>query len=218
MIVSGTKAVASTVGTTSNADVVVMAYTSLVVQILPVSIRIVALIERILILSGILTHLRERRSVHHRILVEHLLEADIAVVCHLCGSALATLDSSDDDDTVGTTGTIDGRCGCILQDIHRLDVCGVDVGELSHERYTVEHYQRVVACAQRALTTDTDLHFCTRLRVCLSHEHTSHTTLESLSSIGSCNLVQFLTSDVSHRTRDSLTALSTITDDHHLIN
>ncbi len=163
VIVTSAEAVAAAVGATGHTHVVVVAHTRLVVQVLPVGVGIVILVQRVLVESGILTHLREGGTVHHGILVEHLLEADVAVVAHLGRCALRTLHGGDDDHTVGTTATIDGRCGGILQDVQRLDVAGVDIRELSHEGNTVEHDQRVVAGTQRALTTDADLHLLARL-------------------------------------------------------
>ena len=80
--------------------------------------------------------------------MEHLLEADIAVIGHLGRSALATLDGGDDDHTVGTTGTVDSGGRGILQDIHRLDIGGVDIRKLTHEGDSVEHDQRVVRSTQ----------------------------------------------------------------------
>ena len=148
MIVTCTETVAAAIGTTSHADVVVMAYTCLIVQILPVSADVIAFIQRVLIQTGILTELAIRRTVHHRVLMEHLLEAHVAIIGHLGGSALIALHGGDDDHTVGTTGTVDGRCRSILQNIHRLDVGGIDIRKLSHEGDTVEHDQRVVTCTQ----------------------------------------------------------------------
>ena len=149
--------------------------------------------------------------------MEHGLEVHIAIIGNLGGSALITLSCSDDDDTVGTTGTVDSSGGSIFQDVHRLDIGGVDIRKLSHEGDSVEHDQRVVGSTQRALTTDTDLHFLTRLGRGLCHEHTSNTTLEGLCGIGSCNLVQFLTTYIGHRTSNGLTTLGTVTDHHHLV-
>ena len=126
----------------------VVAHTSLVVEVLPVGIGVVILVEGVLVETSILAELRERGAVHHRILVEDLLETDISVVGHLGGCTLIALGCCDDDHTVGTTGTVDGSGGSILQDIHRLDVGGVDIRKLSHEGDTIEHYQRVVAGTQ----------------------------------------------------------------------
>ena len=57
MVVTSTEAVATAIGTTSNAEVVVMTNTCLVVQILPIGIVAVALVQRVLVQTGILTEL-----------------------------------------------------------------------------------------------------------------------------------------------------------------
>ena len=196
----------------------VVADTCLIVQILPVGIDIVALVQRVLVLTGILTELAECGTVHHRILLEDTPEAHITIIGHLGGRTLSTLDGGDDDHTVGTTGTVDSGGRGILQDIHRLDVGGVDIRKSAHEGDTVEHDQRVVRGSQRALTTDTDLHLGTWLRRCLCHQHTSNTTLQGLSGVGCSHLVQLLTTNVGHRTRHSLTTLGTVTDNHHFVH
>ena len=117
MIVTGTEAVATTIGTTSHTDIVAVANTCLIVKILPVGIDIVAFIQRILILTSILTELAECGTVHHRILLEWLLNTYITIISYLGRCALTTLYSGDDDHTVGTTRTIDSGCRSILQDI-----------------------------------------------------------------------------------------------------
>ena len=216
-IITCSEAVAAPVGTSGYTHVVAVADTRLVVEVLPVGVDIITLIEGVLIHAGILAEFGEGRSVHHGILVEDRLEVDISVVGNLCGCALYTLHGGDDDHTIGTAATVDSGGGGILEDIHRLDVGGVDIRELSHERNTVEHDERVVGSAERALSTDTNLHFGARFRRSLRHEHTCHTALESLRRVGGGNLIQFLTVHIDHRTRDGLTALSTITDDDHLV-
>ena len=196
----------------------VVADTCLIVQILPVGIGIVILVQGVLVLASILTELAECGTVHHRILLEDTPEAHITIIGHFGGSALSTLDGGDDDYTVGTTGTVDSGSRGILQDIHRLDVGGVDVRKGTHEGDTIEHDQRVVRSSQRALTTDTDLHLGTRLRRSLCHKHTGDTTLQGLGGVGGCHLIQLLTTDVGHRTRHGLTTLGTVTDDHHFVH
>ena len=163
MIVAGTETVTATLCATRDGDVVVVADTRPIKHILPVGIRVVTFLQGVLIQSCILTHLCERRTVHHRILLEEGLETDIAVVTHLGWCTHRTLHRGNHDDTIGTAATVDGCGGGILQDIHRLDVSRIDIRELPHEWNTVEHDQRVVRRTQGALSTDTDLHLGTRL-------------------------------------------------------
>ena len=150
--------------------------------------------------------------------MEEGAEAHVAVVAHVCRSTHRTLISGDDDDTVGTTGTVDGSGGSILQDVDALDVAWANIAELTHEWDTVEHDERVVAGREGTLTTDANLHFLTWLCRSLRHQHTSDTSLECLSCVGGSNLIQFLTTDVGNRTRHSFAALGTITNHHHLVD
>ena len=149
--------------------------------------------------------------------MEHLLEADVAIVGHLGRCTHRPFLGRDENDTVGTTATVDGCGRCIFQDVHRLDVRGVDVRQLPHEGDSIQHDKRVVACRQGALSTDADLHFSTGLRACLRHQDTSHTTLQGLGCVGGSDLVEFFTVHISHRASDSLATLGTVTDDHHLV-
>ena len=87
----------------------------------------------------------------------------------------------------------------------------------AHKRDTVQDNQRVVAGIERALTTDADLHLSTRLRRCLCHQYTGHTSLQCFGSILGNDLVQVLTAHIGDRTRNGLTTLRTIADDDHLI-
>ena len=57
--------------------------------------------------------------------------------------ALASILGGDDDHTVGGSGSVDGARGCILQDVHRLDVARVDVVDVA-ELHTVHDVERGV--------------------------------------------------------------------------
>ena len=154
---------------------------------------------------------------HHRILLEQGLDIQVATVADLGRCSLCALHCGNDDDTIGTTRTVDGGCRGVFQNVHRLDVARVDVRQLAHKGNTVEHNQRVVAGRQRALATDANLHLLARLRAGLRHQHTCYAALQSLGGIRGSNLIEFLAADVGHRTGDSLAALSTVTDDHHIV-
>ena len=148
MIVTCAEAITAAVGTACHTHVVVVAHTSLIVKVLPVGIGVVVLIKRIFVETGKFPEFRKSRTVHHRILVEHLLETYISVIGHLSRSALVTFHCGNDNHTVGTTRTVDGSGGSILENVHRLDVGGVDVRKLSHEGDSVEHDERVVGSTQ----------------------------------------------------------------------
>ena len=49
VVITGTEAVAAAIGTAGNADIMVMAHACLVVQVLPVGIGVVALVQRVLV-------------------------------------------------------------------------------------------------------------------------------------------------------------------------
>ena len=83
MIVACAEAVASALSSALYAYVVAVGDTCAVEQILPVGVSVVALVERVCIQAGILTHLGIFLSVHHRIFVEHGLETDVCVVAYL---------------------------------------------------------------------------------------------------------------------------------------
>ena len=144
MIVTSAKAIATTISTTSNAHIVIVAYACLIIQVLPIGIGIVTLIKRILILFSILTEFRECRTIHHRIFVKNSLEVDITIICYLGRRSHRALLRCDKDNTISTTRTVNSRCGSILQNIHRLDICWIDIRELAHERNSVKHNQRIV--------------------------------------------------------------------------
>ena len=217
VVVARAEAVAAALRAAGDAHVVIVAHARLVEVVLPVGVGLVALLEGVLIESGLLAHLGKRGAVHHGIAVEERLEAHVAVVAHLGRRALAALHGGDDDHAVGTARTVDGGCRGVLQDVHRLDVGGVDVGELPHEGDAVEHDERVVGGRERALTADADLHLGTRLRAGLRHEHTGHAALQCLGSVGGSHLIELLAADVGHRTGDGLAALRAIANHHHLI-
>ena len=125
--------------------------TCLIEEVLPVSIierlavLVLWLVERVGVKSGIVTQFLILGAVHHRILVEHLLESNVSVVTYLGRSSHRTLHCCDDDHTVGTAATVDSCCRSILEDIHALDVRRVNIRKVTHEWDSVEHDQRVVA-------------------------------------------------------------------------
>ena len=79
--------------------------------------------------------------------------------------SLGTFFRGDDDDTVGSTRTIDGRGGSVFEYGHALDVVGVDqaqevaavAGDAALlQGYAVEDDERVVAGVERGTATDAD--------------------------------------------------------------
>ena len=77
------------------------------------------------------------------------------VKTHLGFAALTAL-GGDEDDAVGSTVTVDSGSGSILQDGHRLDIVGVDVGDGALVRGAVHDDKRGGARAHGADTADAD--------------------------------------------------------------
>lgn len=80
--------------------------------------------------------------------MECFLETKVTIVTYFGWSSFGTLVGGDDDDTIGTTGTINGRCGSILENVHRLDVCRIDVGEIAHKWNSIKDNQWVITGCQ----------------------------------------------------------------------
>ena len=88
--------------------------------------------------------------------LRYLLCLVVDVILHLCAAFLATL-CCHEDNTVGTTRTIDGCRSGILEHIDALDVVGRDIVNGRH-LHTVDNEERVVRLCDRAATTHTDGH------------------------------------------------------------
>ena len=127
VIVTCTEAIAAAVGTARHADIMTGKESCLEKEILPVGVDVIRLVNSVFKLPGILAELGKLRAVHHRILMEELRETDVGVVADLCRSTHSSLDGGDHDHAVGTTRTVDGRSRSILEDVHALDVCRIDV-------------------------------------------------------------------------------------------
>ncbi|CCY37512.1 unknown [Alistipes sp. CAG:831] len=69
------------------------------------------------------------------------LPADLSLEIHVYAAFLTFL-GSDDNDTVGTTGTVQGSGRCVLQHGHRLDILRVDGVDITVIGDTVNHIQR----------------------------------------------------------------------------
>ena len=65
-------------------------------------------------------------AIHRMCGIGSAIERVVEVEAHRCSASLTTF-GGDDDDTIGTTGTIDSGRRCILQYLHRLNVGWVDV-------------------------------------------------------------------------------------------
>ena len=90
-------------------------------------------------------------------LLGNLLPRVVGVVAHL-GLAFLTALGGDEDNAVGTTRTVDGGGGCILQHGDVLDVVGRNVAD-SVNGESVDDVKRVVRLGDGAATTNANLHF-----------------------------------------------------------
>ena len=117
----------------------------------------------------------------------------VEVDVHLAG--LAAL-GGDDDDTVGTTGTVHGVGGCVLENGDGLDVlCGNGVqGTLI--RHTVHDDKRAGGSAHGTETTDLDAGTGTRSTGGAGGHQTGHGTFQGLGHVGSLHLGEFLTAEL----------------------
>ena len=139
--------------------------------------------------------------------------------------ALLSLLGSDDDDTIGCTGTIDGCRRSILQHGHALDIRWVDhteeVAAVTRNTtllqwHAIEYDKRVVAGVQRGTTTHTD-GTTRRGRTTVRHDlHTRNLTIDQLLWRRNKTLVEVLCLHRSHGTSQVALACSTITDNHDI--
>ena len=70
---------------------------------------------------------------------------------------LVALFGGDDDDTVGTTGTIECIGRCILQHCHRCHIGRVDAVPFAVVGHAIEHDERIVACVDGTDASDAEL-------------------------------------------------------------
>ena len=214
LIISGAEAVAALHRAADDAEFVVADDAGAVEEVLPVGIDGRVLVTDLVgILAGELTQRDELGSVHHRIL-DGVLEADVVVEAHLRGLSGDALVGGDQDDTVGAAGTVDGRGGGVLQDVHALDVARGDVGEGTHERHTVQDDERVVGGGEGTVAADADLEAGARTGVGLGHLHAGHTAVEGAGEVAGGHFTQVVTTHRGDGTGHVRLAGGTVTDDH----
>ena len=130
------------------------------------------------------TNITEILSVHHLQVFHHRVPSIRGRVRSVRSAVLASLLGRYQDDTIGTTSTIDSRGCTILQYVERSDVIRIDVGEVA-TWHTINHNQRTVACGTRGDTTNLDA--C--LIVWVAHRgigdaHARHLTLDHQETSG----------------------------------
>ena len=119
--------------------------------------------------------------------------------------------------TVGTTSTIKGVRGSVLQDCHRLDVVRVDVGHVAAVGSTVDDDQRVLACVQRTETADADRGRTRGVTAAGGQLHTRNRTGQSTSDTRGLCQRDVLGSNGLGRTREGRLLCRTEGHDDHLV-
>ena len=111
---------------------------------------VVVFLQRNLLLG---IHIEVVRIVHVGLGEDRDVGGEVHVDLALFAGALGR----DDDDTVGSAGTVDSRGGRVFQNVDALDVVGVQVVDGTFHRQTVHHEQRVGLGVHGADTTDGEL-------------------------------------------------------------
>ena len=163
------------------------------------------------------TNITEILSVHHLQVFHHRVPSIRGRVRSVRSAVLASLLGRYQDDTIGTTSTIDSRGCTILQYVERSDVIRIDVGEVA-TWHTVNHNQRTIACGTRGDTTNLDA--C--LIVWVAHRgigdaHARHLTLDHHGNIRGTDGEEVFLAYVRNGRSKLFLVHSTITDNHHLI-
>ena len=137
---------------------------------------------------------------------------DIVLDLGLAGLSLL---GGDQDYTVCSTATVDGRCRCILEDFEGFDVVSVDGGGAG--RNTVDDVQRVITTLDGVDTTDTDGIVTFRATGVLRNHDSRNTSLKGVNRIGYRIGGKFFRLDMRDRTGEVATAHRTVTDDNCIL-
>ena len=84
-------------------------------------------------------------------------DRDVGGEVHVDLALFAGALGRDDDDTIGSAGTVDGRGGRVFQHVDAFDVVGVQVIDGAFHRQAVHHEERVGLGVHRADATDSKL-------------------------------------------------------------
>ena len=212
---------------TGDSDVVVMADGGAVDLALPVGIGSSESIDRILVHTGIQVgdELAELIAGHH---VHELLAhagRDGTVVGDLGSLVGAALLGRDDDDTVGSAGTVDGGCGSVLQDVEALDIGRIDHGEEVGQTLdtvvvhckTVDDDERVIGSVQGRTSTDTDGRAATRGAAGTGNADAGDLAGQHILGVHDDTLVLGVRFKGGHRAGEVALLDGTVADDHDLV-
>ena len=120
----------------------------------------------------------------------------------------------DDDDAIGTAGTVDGRCGTVFKHVERFDVVRIDIGQACSWD-TVEHDQRAYVCFARRYAAY--LQTCGRVRVgsgSIHYRKSRHLTLDKHGHIRSRDRLEIFGADMRYGRCQLFLVDSTVTDDN----
>ncbi len=139
------------------------------------------------------------------ILDEVILHLGVAVATPFgiqCDGSLAGLAllSGNHHHTVGTTGTIQGIGGGILQHRYIFHIVGVEVVPTSIVRSTIDDNQRVATRIDRAESTDAEYRGGIGCTATLHHLEAGYLSLQTADDVGYLFLLQCLTLDDGGRT------------------
>ena len=215
--------------TTAEGYIVVLADTGLEHFVKPVC---VGCIHKVIL--AILTHLISTRDrsvgvgasstkilailvgIHHVIYIaRNLVNTKVTGIVHLQRLVFLTILGCDDNDTIGSTGTVDGTCRSILQNLDGLDIIWREVTDSGTHWHTVDDIERSRA-TEGADTTDTYARVSTRLTVGCNL-HTSHLTFEHGRDVGVRYLLHLLSVHNRYGTGKVSLLLRTITYYNHLV-
>ena len=165
------------------------------------------------------------RSVHHVQLLGNGAYRNRTIVRNLRLLTAAALLCGDDDDTVGTTRTVDGGSRCVLQHCEALDIVRIDKRErvvhtlsvIVIHRHAVDNNKRVVAGGKRSTATNTDLCTVSRSTGCRVDVHTGNLTLDHVLGRSDDTMIFLIRLEGCDRTGKVVLLSHTITDDHHFV-
>ncbi len=144
---------------------------------------------------------------------------------HGNAGGLGTLLGGNHDNTVGSTGTVDGGGRCILEDGEALDVFRINGGQrIAHtgntvigDRQAVDDVQRVVGSVDGGAATDTDGCSGAGHTGTGGNDDTRALAAEEVGRRGDDALVDFIGLDRRDGTGEVALFHGTVTDDHHLV-
>ena len=153
-----------------------------------------------------------------------LAKAEAAVIGNLRLSG-DTLLGRNDDNAVGSAGSIDGSRRSILEDSETLDIIGIDSFErvghtlttIDCKRNAIDNDERVIRCLQGCGTTDSDCRSATWTAIPRDNLQTCDLTLEHVLGRYDRSAVKLLGLDRSDRSGHIILLDGTVTDDNDVI-